>query len=108
MMLVNVEKQTGNNLIFRGMTLEDAPVDLIMAYNYSLFILNVRQNLPEEYMPKKWQLYFPDEVDRCVKRYLDSLKSGQSSGVGTDKEPDFKENVLADQALEMIRKARES
>lgn len=102
-MLVNIEKETGKNLILRE-SLEDTPIDLLLAYNYSLYILSLKRNLPDEYFPKKWQLYFEDEIQSCVKKYLDSLKVPREKK--TFEEPTIKENVLAEEMKEWVEKAR--
>jgi len=95
MSIVSIEKETGKNII--NLDIHESPFDLLYAYNFALYVLRVREHLPDKYMPEDWQWFFDEEVEKLIRKYKDSLKVDKVE----DERPKY--NILADEILGKIR-----
>lgn len=94
--MVSLAKQVGIKNSFKY-SLEEMPIDLFEAIAFSLRFLNIVENIPEEYLPKQWQWYFDDEIEKCIKRWRDSFSSTEKTN-----QENVVENEYATELLKIL------
>ena len=61
--MVRIARGDITTLLPDGVTLREAPADLVLAIQHASSILNWNENLPEKEVPPRYLWPFPDEID---------------------------------------------